>query len=89
MKNVLDFIIDESQSGFTTYRHIANNIRLVLDLTDYADLCNDDSLILFLDFRKAFDTIEHNFMFQALEKFGFGPYFCAAIKNMYKNALFS
>lgn len=66
--------------------HIANNIRLVLDLIGYADRCNDDNLILFLDFCKAFDTIEHNFMFQALEKFGFGPYFCAAIKTMYENA---
>uniref|UniRef100_A0A3B5R4M7 Reverse transcriptase domain-containing protein n=1 Tax=Xiphophorus maculatus TaxID=8083 RepID=A0A3B5R4M7_XIPMA len=86
MKSVLNFIIDETQNGFMTQRHIANNIRLVLDLIDYADLCHDDSLILFLDFRKAFDTIEHNFVFQTLEKFGFGPYFCAAIKTMYKNA---
>lgn len=86
MKSVLDHIIDETQSGFMKHRHIANNIRLVLDLIDYSDLCNDNSLILFLDFRKAFDTIEHDFMFQALKKFGFGPFFCAAIKTMYNNA---
>ena len=67
MKSILDHIIDETQSGFMRQRHIANNIRLVLDLIDYADLCNDNSLILFLDFRKAFDTIEHDFMFQALK----------------------
>ncbi len=67
-------------------RDIANNIRLVLHRVDYADLCNDNSLILFLDFCEAFDTIEHNFMFQALGEFGFGPYFCAAIKTTYKNA---
>lgn len=68
MKSVLDHIIDETQSGFMRHRHIANNIRLVLDLIDYADLCNDNRLILFLDFRKAFDSIEHDFMFQALKK---------------------
>ncbi len=49
-------------------RDIANNIRLVLHRVDYADLCNDNSLILFLDFYKAFHTIEHNFI-QALEEF--------------------
>ena len=65
-------------------RHISNNIRLVLDLIDYADYCPDDSFILFLDFHKAFDTIEHKFMFQALQKFGFGKYFCSAIETMYK-----
>lgn len=67
------------------HRRIANNIRLVSDVIDYADLCNDDSFILFLDFCKAFDTIEHNFIFQALEKFLFSPHFWAAIKTMYKN----
>lgn len=83
---VLDYIIDETQSGFMRCRHISNNIRIVLDLIDYPDLYNDEAYILFLDFRKAFDTIEHNFVFQALEKIGFGPYFCSSIKAMYKNA---
>ena len=56
LKNVLDPIIDETQSGFMRKRHISNNIRLVLDLIDYSSLCSDDSLIFFLDFYKAFDT---------------------------------
>ncbi len=38
-------------------RHIFNNIRLVFDLIDYSELIEDDGLILFLDFFKAFDTI--------------------------------
>lgn len=67
-------------------RHMSNNIRRVLDLTDYAEYCPDDSFILFLDFCKAFDTIEHKFMFQALQNFGFGKYFCLAIEAMYTKA---
>lgn len=89
LKAVLDHIIDETQIGFMRHKHISNNIRLVLDLIDYAELCSDDSLILFLDFCKAFDTVEHNFIFQALEKFVFAPYFCAAIKTMYRNVNYS
>uniref|UniRef100_A0A3Q3BIJ9 Reverse transcriptase domain-containing protein n=1 Tax=Kryptolebias marmoratus TaxID=37003 RepID=A0A3Q3BIJ9_KRYMA len=85
IKSVLENIIDESQSGFMENRHISNNIRLVLDLIDYSHLCPDDSFILFLDFYKAFDTIEHEFIFHALEKFGFGSYFSSAIKTMYTN----
>lgn len=83
IKTVLDYIIDETQSGFMRNRHISNNIRLVLDLIDYSDLCSDESFILFLDFYKAFDTIEHKFIFHALQKIGFGSYFSSAIKTMY------
>lgn len=32
-----------------------------LDLTDYTDLCKDDSFILFTDFYKVFDSIEYEF----------------------------
>lgn len=55
--------------------HISNNIRLVLDILDYSDLLSEDSFILFLDFHKAFDAIEHQIIFCSLEKFGFGEFF--------------
>ncbi len=85
MKDVLNIIIDESQSGFMKKRHITNNIRLILDLLDYKDLVTNDSFLLFLDFYKAFDSLEHTFIFQALAKFGFGDYFCRAIRTLYRN----
>lgn len=83
LKNVLDPNIDDTKSGFMRKRHISNNIRLVSDLIDYAVLCPDDSLILFLDFYKAFDTVEHNFIFQTIERFGFSEFFCGAFRTMY------
>lgn len=73
------------QSGFMRKRHISNNIRLVLDLIDYSFLCSDDSFIFFLDFYKAFDAVEHNFIFQTIEQFGFGQSFCRAVRTMYSN----
>lgn len=50
MKEFLDTIIDETQSGFMRNRHLSKNMRLVLDLLDYSDLVSDYSFILFLDF---------------------------------------
>ncbi len=44
--------------AFFKNRNISNNIRLVLDLLDYSELLRDNSYILFLDFYKAFDSIE-------------------------------
>lgn len=85
IKITLNTIIDETQSGFMKNRHITNNIRLVLDILDYSDLVLEESFILFLDFYKAFDTVEHLFIVNALEKFGFGVFFIKVIKTLYKN----
>ncbi len=50
LKQCLEEVISETQSGFMKNRHISNNIRLILDLLDYSDLVSNDALILFLDF---------------------------------------
>lgn len=86
IKSIIDPLIDEAQSGFLKKRHISNNIRLILDLLDYSNLCMDKGFILFLDFYKAFDTLEHAFIFRSLKTFGFGEFFCKAIQTMYTNA---
>jgi len=65
-------------------RYIGNNIRLILDLIDYRHLIPDDSFILFIDFYKAFDTVEHSFMFKVIDFFGFGNFFKNAICTLYK-----
>lgn len=85
LKSVLNSIIDESQSGFMKNRHISNNIRLVLDILDYSELVNDGAFILFVDFCKAFDSVEHNFIYDTLKKSDFGNFFSNAIKTLYKN----
>ncbi len=48
-------------------------------------MISDDSFLLFLDFYNAFDTLEHNLIFQCLEKFGFGTFFCSAINTLHMN----
>ncbi len=41
--------------------------------------------MLFIDFFKAFDTVEHDFMFTVLKKLGFGEGFCKVIKMFYND----
>ncbi len=65
--------------------YISNNIRLILDLIDYKEFITDNSCILFVDFFKAFDTIDHNFMLETLIFFGFGEYFLKAIQTLYND----
>ena len=73
------------QQGYIKTRHICFNIRQIQDIIDIADLLDVDGVILFLDFKKAFDTVEHDFMLNVLKKFGFGESFIIWIKTLYKN----
>lgn len=66
-------------------RHISINIRLILDLLDYSDLINEEAIILFLDFYKAFDTVEHLFINEALIHFVFGEDFRKMVHTLYRN----
>ena len=40
---------------------------------------------VFIDFEKAFDSIEHNFLYKALERFNFGPSFIRWIQTFCNN----
>ncbi len=85
LQKVLDKIISTSQAGYVKKRFIGCNIRLIEDLLDYSDNLNDEASIIFLDFQKAFDTIEWVFIHEALKKFNFGPQFIHWIKTIYTN----
>uniref|UniRef100_A0A3P9J195 Reverse transcriptase domain-containing protein n=1 Tax=Oryzias latipes TaxID=8090 RepID=A0A3P9J195_ORYLA len=81
----LSELIAETQSGFLKGRSIHNNIRLVMDIIEYRHLIKDNGFILFLDFYKAFDSVEHPFIMTALENFGFGTKFRNLIYGLYQN----
>ena len=78
--------ISTTQLGFLKERSIHNNIRLVLDLLDYNNWIDDRGFILFLDFYKAFDSVEHEFILRSLEYFGFGSEFIKVINMLYKDS---
>lgn len=42
-------------------------------------------VIVFHDFYKAFDTVEHPFIYKALDLFGFGENFISVVKMLYKD----
>ncbi|MGL5732989.1 MAG: RNA-directed DNA polymerase [Metamycoplasmataceae bacterium] len=83
LKSGLSQIISNTQSGFMRGRSSHNNLLLVQDLIDYKNKITDDGIMFFLDFYKAFDTVEHPFIFSALELFGFGKRFRSIISSLY------
>ena len=66
------YLINNDQTGFIKGRFIGENIRLLESIISYVKEKNMPGLLLFLDFEKAFDTIEWPFIRKTLHYFGFG-----------------
>ncbi len=89
LQKVIKTLIHEDQSGYIKGRYIGSNARLI---EDYFDFCEDfkiPGVILCLDFEKAFDSLEWNFMFSVLKHLNFGPQFIKWVKILYNNPLIS
>lgn len=85
MQKVLPKIIHTDQQGYIKERNIAYNIRQIQDVIDYANILNLEGAVLFLDFKKAFDTVDRKFLIHALKKFGFHENFIHWIETIYTN----
>ena len=53
---------------------------------EHADQENLDGILFAADIKKAFDSVEHSFIFTVVKKFGFGSDFVQWIKTMFCNA---
>ena len=62
MKRVLPDIINNDQTGFLKGRSIGENVRLLNSVISYAEQQNVPGMLLFIDFEKAFDTLEWKFL---------------------------
>ena len=72
MKNVLPEIINNCQTGFLKGRYIGENIRLLFDILEHVNETNIPACLIFADFEKAFDSLDHNFLKKTLSAFNFG-----------------
>ena len=82
---VLPHVIDEDQTGYIKGRFIGCNIRMIEDAMIFTENNNLPGILLNIDFEKAFDSVNWNFIDQALTAFNFGPKFRSFIKTLYCN----
>ena len=61
MKNILPKLINEDQTGYIKNRFIGFNLRQIQDIIDYSNIYKIEWAIIFLDFSKAFDSLEWDF----------------------------
>ena len=88
IKSVLDYIINEDQTGFLSGRFIGENIRTVYDIMNYTEHYNIPGMIFLIDFEKAFDSISWNFIFKVLRFFNFNNSIIQWVKT-FTNDIFS
>ena len=85
LKSKLSKLTHHNQAGYVQDRNILENIRAITDIIEYTKRTNKPGILLCIDFEKAFDSLEWNFMYEVLDKMNFGPSFIRWVKILYTN----
>jgi hypothetical protein len=80
-------LIGEYQKMFLPSRQMTEHIRALNKLFYEAVQGNQEKFVLFMDNRRAFDSIHHEFIFAVLEKQGFPSWVIAVVKNLMEGAV--
>ena len=83
LQKVQPHSINNDQTGFLKEGFIGENIRLINSVIDYAEKPNFPGLLLFVDFEKAFDTLEWTFGEKTFSFYNFGESTKSWIKLFY------
>lgn len=84
VQTLMDNLIHVDQKGFIKGRYMGDSIRVLQDIMDYTVHKDMSGILLFIDFEKAFDSLEWAFLWKALEKFNFGEKIIKWIRTMYE-----
>ena len=82
MQITLDNIIGPNQTAAIKNRTILQTLSTIRDIIDVSNKLNKNLSEISLDFFKAFDRLDWNVIFKALEKFGYGKNFLHLNKNL-------
>ncbi|KAK3566812.1 hypothetical protein QTP86_004494 [Hemibagrus guttatus] len=83
LTKVMERLIHQDQTYCVPDRSIFDNVYLVRDILDVSRLLGLKTGLIFLDQEKAFDRVEHEYLWKVLEAFGFNPGFVAMIRVLY------
>jgi exonuclease III len=85
LENMMPKLVGLNQTGFIKGRFINDTVRSIYDLIDYCKQTCTEGVLMMIDFEKAFDSLEWEFLFETLTKMNFGPSFINWIKLFYNN----
>ncbi len=80
-------VIAVNQTAYMKGCFIGTNIRYVQDTIMHFAQSSPQSAVLFLDFKKAFDSVSHTFLLCLLQKMGFPAEFVQWVQIMYSDVV--
>ena len=85
LEKVLPDIINQNQCAYVKGRTIFDAIRSINDVMEYTKLNNIPGLMTSFDFKKAFDSLNWQYLVNTLEAFNFGESFIRWVKVFYSD----
>merc|ERR1711973_667764 len=82
LKTVIDHICSTHQKGFSSSKTIHMAILNILNNISVANSGKSDAFICAVDFKKAFDFINHEYIIEVFRFFNFGEYFIDLISTI-------
>jgi len=85
LESTLDKIIGRAQKGFMGKKFMSTCTLNIMDRISGSWHYNEPLGVLCIDFIKAFDSVEHQFITNVLQFFNFGPIFIGMIRTLLSN----
>ena len=86
MKRVIGVVVGSTQAYSIPGRDISDTICSIRDIISYMK-GGIGGVVMSLDLNKAFDRVNHEYLFKVLEKAGFGSGFTGWIRRIYRKAM--
>jgi hypothetical protein len=86
LKVLLPQLISPQQTGYIPGRHILENISLAWLTHDWVKATSHSALFLSLDFEKACDRINHEYIWSIMAMLGSGAHFILLVQSLLTNA---
>ena len=83
MKNAVDTKLRDNQAGFRQIRSCADQIAILRIILEQATEFNSSIYTVFIDFQKAFDSLDWEVLWQLIRHYGIPDKFISIIKNTY------
>ena len=85
LEHILPDLIHYNQNAYVKGRSIFDAVRTIDDVLEHTKRSEQSGILVTIDFKKAFDSLDHTFLFKVLHTFNFGPSFIQWIRTFYSN----
>ena len=83
VEGVLETVIHPDQCAYVKHRSTFDALRTIEDVFEFSKATHIPGLLVAIDFEKAFDSVNRDFLIKSLRAFGFGHDFVKWVKTYY------